>query len=83
MLTINVNGTIDEIIEFGRMMTLAKAVHVDAKSIMGLAADEANFARRGDLIFAVKAYRQRTNCGLKEAKDAIESSAEWKERPQR
>lgn len=81
MLTINISGTIDEIIEFGKMMTLAKAVHVDAKSAFGLAPEEATYASQGALINAVKAYRQRTGVGLKEAKTAIEASPEWKGRP--
>lgn len=78
MLTLNISGTIDEIIEFGKMMSLARAVHVDAKSICGLSPEESSYAKQGMLIQAVKAYRERTKVGLKEAKDAIEASPEWK-----
>jgi ribosomal protein L7/L12 len=31
--------------------------------------------RAGQLISAIKIYRERTNCGLREAKDAVEAIA--------
>jgi len=32
-----------------------------------------NLLRKGQTISAIKIYRERTNCGLREAKDAVES----------
>ncbi len=32
-----------------------------------------NLIRKGQTISAIKIYRERTNCGLREAKDAVES----------
>lgn len=73
MVKITVSGTPDEIIEFANTLKLG----VDAERF-NLTPDERDEVNRDNIIAAIKMYRDRSNAGLKESKDFIESTPEGK-----
>ncbi len=66
-MVIQLSGTVDEIIAFGRMLELGR------KAQLGEVSAEIDAAlRAGEVISAVKIRRSTNDCGLKEAKDYVD-----------
>lgn len=70
-MIITASGTIDELIALARTLEMGRNAERT-----GLTPAERDSVNSENIIGAIKLYRTRTGCGLKESKDFIESTPE-------